>query len=57
VCNLVLYLLMEKGHFKKSGEGYPIIILGHFIFFYFLLFAFACVYFAAGAERVGAPGP
>jgi hypothetical protein len=28
VCNLVLYLLMEKGRFKKDGEGYPIIILG-----------------------------
>jgi hypothetical protein len=40
VCNLVLYLLMEKGRFKKSGEGYPIIILGKrkspFISFYSL---------------------
>jgi hypothetical protein len=28
VCNLVLYLLMEKGRFEKRGEGYPIFILG-----------------------------
>jgi hypothetical protein len=51
VCNLVLYLLMEKGRFKKKdGEGYPIIILGFFPWFYLDFLAFICICLATAAE-------
>ena len=47
MCNLVLYLLMEKGRFKKGGEGYPIIILGYFPWFSLVFLGFIWIFLAA----------